>query len=107
MEQVFAFGQVTLGFTFTNREWKKQRLLNNIRGRIHTLLVSPRRWGKSSLIKQVGKEFNSQEIKFCYLDIFSLKDEQDFYCQYASVIIKLLPQKWKMPLATQPNTLKT
>jgi hypothetical protein len=93
MEQVFAFGQVTFGYTFTNRETEKQRLLNNIRGGIHTILISPRRWGKSSLIKQVGKEFNSKEIKFCYLDIFSIKDEHDFYRQYAEALIKASSSK--------------
>ena len=93
MEKAFAFGQVTFGYTFTNREWEKQRLANNINGGIHTMLISPRRWGKSSLIKQVGKEISNKDIRFCYLDVFSIKDEHDFYRQYAEALIKSTSSK--------------
>ncbi len=91
--QAFAFGQVISGFNFTNRDAEKKRIYNNIKAGVNTILISPRRWGKSSLIKQVAKEFSDKEIKFCFLDLFSIKDENEFYKVYAEALIKATSSK--------------
>lgn len=88
MEKVFNFGNVSFGEMFVNREAEKKRITLNIKSGISTTLVSPRRWGKSSLVKQIAKENTDSILKFCFLDLFSVKDEQDFYRQYAEIIFK-------------------
>ena len=47
MKSPFQFGRVVMGDTFTDRISEIKRLKANIENNIHTMLISPRRWGKS------------------------------------------------------------
>lgn len=58
--QGLAFGQAFLG-----REAEKTWLLQNIKQRHHTVLVAPRRFGKTSLVLNV---LSAQKIPFCELN---------------------------------------
>ena len=49
--QAFIFGKPVDGEYFTDREEELKRLAANFRGGVSTLLLSPRRWGKTSLVK--------------------------------------------------------
>ncbi len=53
MSSAFRHGKIVTGDHFIDRNVDIQRAQNNIRAGINTIFVSPRRWGKSSLIKQV------------------------------------------------------
>lgn len=44
----FIFGVATSGDNFTDREKESERLLLNFRHGVNTILISPRRWGKTS-----------------------------------------------------------
>jgi len=46
-ENPFLFGRMVAGNTFTDREKETRRLVANFRNGINTVLISPRRWGKS------------------------------------------------------------
>ncbi|MEO6305217.1 MAG: ATP-binding protein, partial [Bacteroidia bacterium] len=48
----FVFGKIVSGLDFTNRQVETERLLQNFNSGINTILISPRRWGKSSLVKR-------------------------------------------------------
>jgi len=54
MKSPFQFGRVVVGDAFTDRSGEIKRLKSNIENNIHTMLISPRRWGKSSLVKQTA-----------------------------------------------------
>ena len=51
----FIFGEVTSGDNFTNREKETARMFSNFTHGVNTVLISPRRWGKTSLVKKVCK----------------------------------------------------
>jgi AAA+ ATPase superfamily predicted ATPase len=61
MEKPFVFGVATSGDNFTDREKETQRLLLNFAHGVNTVLISPRRWGKTSLVKKVAQL--SQDIR--------------------------------------------
>ena len=84
----FIFGVATSGENFTDRKKETERLLLNFRHGINTILISPRRWGKTSLVKKVCRLAESEGIKIVYLDIFSCRSETDFYESFASAILK-------------------
>ncbi|MGM9788174.1 MAG: ATP-binding protein [Candidatus Cryptobacteroides sp.] len=84
----FIFGVATSGENFTDRKKETERLLLNFRHGINTVLISPRRWGKTSLVKKVCRLAESEGIKIVYLDIFSCRSETDFYESFASAILK-------------------
>jgi hypothetical protein len=84
----FIFGRKAIGDSFTDREKETERLLSNFRNRVNTVLISPRRWGKSSLVKKVGDIANSESLKVIYIDAFSLRDANEFYTVLATEVIR-------------------
>lgn len=74
----FVFGVAASGDNFTDRENETTRLLMNFRSGVNTILISPRRWGKTSLVRKVCRLAQSEELKIVYLDIFSCRSDDDF-----------------------------
>jgi len=84
----FIFGRKAVGNSFTDREKETARLISNFKNRVNTVLISPRRWGKSSLVKKAGDLSNSGTLKVIYIDAFSLRDATEFYTVLATEVIK-------------------
>jgi len=59
----FIFGVATSGDNFTDREQETTRFLSNFTHGVNTVLISPRRWGKTSLVKKVCKLVQSEKLK--------------------------------------------
>ncbi|MEQ8624803.1 MAG: ATP-binding protein [Vicingaceae bacterium] len=95
MKIPFEFGEVVSKGHFVNRDEERKRLKQNIEGGLSTLLISPRRWGKSSLVKQVSLELDSKITRFCFIDLFHIKDELEFYQALAKEVIKQSSSKWE------------
>lgn len=95
MNNPFVFGSATADEWFTDREADAQRLLANFTHGINTILISARRWGKTSLVQKVSKMANSDKIKVVNIDIFSCRNEYEFYTLFATEIIKQTANKWQ------------
>lgn len=95
MKSPFKFGPVVSGDFFTNRTAEIKRLESNIYNDVHTVLISPRRWGKSSLVKQmeIKMENKRKKFRFCFIDLFKIRNEEDFYSSFANTIIKSTSSK--------------
>ena len=93
IENPFVFGRAAEGMYFTDREEDARRLTANLTHAIHTVLISPRRWGKTSLVKKVIAEVNRPDIKFIFIDIFQCKTEFDFYHAFANEVVKQTSSK--------------
>ena len=94
MEKPFVFGVATSGDNFTDREKETQRLLLNFTHGVNTILISPRRWGKTSLVKKVAQLAQTKTRKIVYLDIFSCRTESEFYRLFATSVLKQTSSKW-------------
>jgi uncharacterized protein len=68
--EYFPLGMAS-GKYFCNREVERARLAKNIRGHLHTLITSPRRYGKSSLVVYVLEE---EKIPYAKIDLFVALD---------------------------------
>jgi predicted AAA+ superfamily ATPase len=77
-ENPFYFGRMVKVPYFTDREKDIARLQSNFRNGINTILISPRRWGKSSLVQKAGTEMQDENIKVAYIDMFSIRNEVDY-----------------------------
>ncbi len=84
----FIFGVATSGDNFTDREKETKRLLLNFQHGVNTVLISPRRWGKTSLVQKVCRLAQSDKLKVVYFDIFSCRSERDFYDAFATAILR-------------------
>lgn len=89
----FIFGVATSGDNFTDREKETERLLLNFRHGVNTVLISPRRWGKTSLVQKVCRQAQTDKLKVVYLDIFSCRSERDFYDAFAAAVLKQTSSK--------------
>ncbi|MCF0164271.1 MAG: ATP-binding protein [Bacteroidales bacterium] len=91
----FIFGVATSGDNFTDRKRETERLLLNFTHGINTILISPRRWGKTSLVNKVCSLAQSDNLKIVYLDIFSCRSESDFYDAYATAVLRQTSSKFE------------
>ena len=89
----FIFGVATSGDNFTDREKETEHLLLNFRHGVNTVLISPRRWGKTSLVQKVCRLAQSDKLKVVYLDIFSCRSDRDFYDAFAAAVLKQTSSK--------------
>ena len=96
METPFIFGRLAQGDFFTNREEETHQLINNFKTGSHTILISPRRWGKSSLVKKAAEATAAKErnIRFCSIDLFNARNEQQFYQMLAKEVLRSASGKW-------------
>ncbi len=93
----FVFGTTVSDKSFTNREQEVAKLYNNLCQGINTTIISPRRWGKSSLVEKVIQDINKKEkgIKTVIIDLFTIGSEEEFYEVFAREIIKASSNKWQ------------
>jgi AAA+ ATPase superfamily predicted ATPase len=91
----FIFGVATSGENFTDRKSETARLLTNFRHGVNTVLISPRRWGKTSLVQKVATLAQSDDLIVVYLDIFSCRSDKEFYDAFASAVLRQTSSKWK------------
>ncbi|MCB0737386.1 MAG: ATP-binding protein [Bacteroidetes bacterium] len=86
----FVFGLTQKENAFTNRTEEINQLHQLFSNNINCILVSPRRWGKSSLVRECAKVLKNKEkkLQFCFLDMFSVNSEQEFYQEFATQLIK-------------------
>jgi len=77
------------GGAFCNREEERERLNKNIKSKQHTLIMSPRRYGKTSLVKAVAKE---TDLLFVETDLFVAMDAKHIEHQILMGIKKLIAE---------------
>lgn len=91
----FQFGKIAIGSSFINRTEDIKRLSVNIESGINTIMVSPRRWGKSSLVHRVSETYHKKHsYRFCFVDLFNIRTEDEFYQLFVKQIIKSTSNKW-------------
>ena len=93
IDNPFVFGKAAEGTYFADRQEDARRLTANLTHGINTILISPRRWGKTSLVKKVIAEIDHPEIRTVFLDIFQCKSEWEFYRVFATALIKQTASK--------------
>lgn len=87
-EKAFIYGKAVEGENFTDRVKETKRLKLDFENGINVILISPRRMGKSSIIKKVKAEIDNPQIKIVYMDIYDCRSEYDFYNRFASTLVK-------------------
>lgn len=97
METPFIFGKIATNKNFTDREQECADLILNFKSLINTILISPRRWGKSSLVNKAAKLAMEQDkkLRICYIDLFNVRNEEDFYSLLAQKVIGATSSKWE------------
>lgn len=95
MEAPFIFGVRVEGDTFTDRREETERLKANFTYGINTILISPRRMGKTSLVDKVCSLIDGENIKIARIDAFGCRSEHDFINAFATAIVRATSNKWE------------
>ncbi|GHV10073.1 ATPase [Bacteroidia bacterium] len=98
METPFVYGRIAIFENYTDREKESLLLKNNFLNLINTVIISPRRWGKTSLVNKVSevlKKEHHKAIIVCNLDIFNCRTEEQFYKAYSNTILKASLSTWE------------
>ena len=93
MEEPFVFGKAVTNEYFTDRKEETKKLVSNFKYGINTIIISPRRYGKTSLVKQAIHDFDDNTVLIVFLDIFSTRNPEEFCRLFADAIIKQTSSK--------------
>lgn len=79
----FFFGEVVKGENFTDRGSEIKRLTGELRGGHNIFLISPRRYGKTSLIINVLEHLNKEGLFTFYIDLYKVASLRELLEAYA------------------------
>jgi AAA+ ATPase superfamily predicted ATPase len=68
-ENPFRYGDVATGSSFTDREAELRDLESDIRSGQNVLVLSPRRYGKTSLVVEAVRHLRDQQVLVAYVDL--------------------------------------
>lgn len=88
MKKTFVYGVSVDEENFIDRVRETQRLKNDFENGTNVILISPRRMGKTSLVKHVINQMDNDSIQVVYLDIYDCRSEYDFYNRLAVALLK-------------------
>lgn len=85
---IFIFGKAVSGENFIDRKEETERIRMAFENGANVILSSPRRMGKTSLIKKVKSLVDPQKTIVVFMDIFSCRSEEDFYKMFLLSVLK-------------------
>ena len=93
-EAPFVFGVRVEGDAFTDRKEETERLKANFNYGVNTILISPRRMGKTSLVDKVCSLVEDEHIRIAHIDAFGCRSEHDFVNAFATAVVRATSGKW-------------
>lgn len=90
MANPFRFGQVVSGELFCDRKSEIKQITQDLSGGQSIVLFSPRRYGKTSLLKAVSKELKSKRILYGHVDFFACNSTEKVVQAVSSAAAKAI-----------------
>lgn len=87
----FVYGETVSGEHFCNRLVEMSELLEDIKNGQNVIIYSPRRYGKTSMIKRVLERVKRKGTLTFYVDLYPALDKEKFIEIYARAIAAGLP----------------
>ena len=98
MKKAFVYGVAVEGENFTDRVAETKRLIRDFENGQNVVLISPRRMGKTSLVRRVISQVDNNKVAVVHLDIYDCRTEYDFYNKLATAILKQTSGKGELML---------
>ena len=98
MEEIpFIYGKIAIGKDFCDREKETTYLVQYFTSLINAIIISPRGWGKSSLVNKAAKLAMVQDsnLRICHIDLFNVRSKEHFYSLFAQKVIAATSTKWE------------
>ena len=98
MKKAFVYGVAVEGENFTDRAEETRRLKRDFENGQNVVLISPRRMGKTSLVRRVMSQVDTNKIAVVHLDIYDCRTEYEFYNKLATAVLKQVSGKGELVL---------
>lgn len=97
MESPFIYGKTVIDKAFADRERESKKLFDNLTQGINTMIISPRRIGKTSLVEKVIKDILGKEknIIVVSLDLYTVRTPKHFLELFAKELIRSSSNRWE------------
>ena len=89
----FVFGKTVNESDFCNRKEEISFLHHQFESNTNTILISPRRWGKSSLVEEAARRYSRKDTRFVFLDLFKCRTTEEFYESFVNECMKATNSK--------------
>jgi len=108
MGRPFKYGKLADEDYYTNREAESKWLETQINAGINCMLISPRRWGKSSLVLHTSKRMKrkNKQLVFCFIDLYNVRNEQEFLELFSTGVIKATSNSFEEAVKNVKNIFK-
>lgn len=95
----FKYGEVVTGENFIDRKEEIKNISNSLCNGLKCFLISPRRYGKTSLIKNMIDKLKKKGILVCYIDLYGVVSLEQMAAilsrSYAESLETKLDKIWK------------
>lgn len=98
MKKAFVYGVAVEGENFTDRVEETKRLKRDFENGQNVVLISPRRMGKTSLVRRVISQVDTRKVAIVYLDIYDCRTEYDFYNKLVTATLRQTSGKGELML---------
>ena len=98
MKKAFVYGVAVEGENFTDRTAETRRMKRDFENGQNVVLISPRRMGKTSLVRRVMSQVDTNKIAVVHLDIYDCRTEYEFYNKLATAVLKQVSGKGELVL---------
>lgn len=90
MDIPFVYGKIVTDNDFTDRVSETEKLVSNCLSLTNTAIISPRRWGKSSLVNKAIELVSAQDgaLLFVRMNAFKCETSQEFYELFAKCAVE-------------------
>jgi hypothetical protein len=88
MNNPFFYGRAVEGAAFINREEECRQIYSDLSRGQNIILFSPRRYGKTSLIKKTIKKLEKQGILCFFIDCYTITSLEAFYSTYSTALAR-------------------
>lgn len=92
-ENPFVFGKTVGKTDFCNRSRDIEFMHHQFNTNANTILISPRRWGKSSLVEEAARRYPHAHICFAFIDLFKCRTPEEFQEAYVQALLKATNSK--------------
>jgi AAA+ ATPase superfamily predicted ATPase len=93
MKNPFRYGEVVTGKDFADRETEMENIISDLKTGRTIFLISPRRYGKTSLIMNVLEKLQKEGFYTAYIDLFKVSSFRSFLELYAEEISRAVETK--------------
>lgn len=104
-ENPFVYGEAVGGEFFTDRERECKELKTELKSGQNLIIFSPRRYGKTSIIKKVLAELKQEGLITVYVDLFFVTSKQTFVEAFAAAIAGELTGPLNKVITTLKNLI--